>query len=337
MLMRRLLVLLVATFVAVGLIPAAASAASHDDIVASVLKAPITPDGDVAGAFTDFVITLDGSLDPTVPGRTLLAGKTIKVTLPDDFVNLGLPVGLPGVCTPSSFSCSTGVLLQGWPQNPIPPAPANYTLTLEGTHTIVYTATRDLEPFGAGINGPGIKQMHLILNGFVNPQPGRYDIKVEAETGPGGTLETGVGVARIRAKAKPSINVTSVFAGANTIFQETTVGSEVPFDWDFLVWGKRGTPAVGVEVRQVSAWRAKLVQGNQVIGNIMIRGPKGASGQSISSQGPSTLINGPVLLLPTGRLTLDFVAGNVPGTYVTTLRMNSGNTIEMYVEATPTP
>ena len=58
-------------------------------IVTSVRNAPVVPDGTVAGAQTDFVITLDTSLDPAVPGRELPALHTIKVTLPEGFVNTG--------------------------------------------------------------------------------------------------------------------------------------------------------------------------------------------------------------------------------------------------------
>ena len=40
-------------------------------IVASIEKAPVVADGDVSGKPTDYVITLDGSLDPYVTGRGL--------------------------------------------------------------------------------------------------------------------------------------------------------------------------------------------------------------------------------------------------------------------------
>ena len=46
-----------------------------------IVKAPIVPDGDVAGADTDFGINLDISLDPNVAGRTLLAEKSIKIVI----------------------------------------------------------------------------------------------------------------------------------------------------------------------------------------------------------------------------------------------------------------
>ena len=52
-------------------ISAAASGPSASGIVGSVVKAPISPDGDVAGALTDFVINLAGDMDPSVPGRVL--------------------------------------------------------------------------------------------------------------------------------------------------------------------------------------------------------------------------------------------------------------------------
>lgn len=308
-------------------------------IVASVVNAPIDPVGDVTGERTDFVVNLDTSLDPEVPGRALMAGDTIKVTLPDDFVNLGGPITNPGPtgCLPAAGTCGTGVLLQGWPQNPIPPSPANYTLSLEGTHTIVYTATRNLVPGDLTLNGPGIKQMHLILTNFVNPKPGRYEFHVAAETGPGGALETGVGVVHVRPRPRASINVTSVFAGAppfaNTIYQTTATGSPTPFNWDFLVWDRRGEPAVGVTVHQVSSRHAHLEQGGRVIGQISIDAPHDASDQMISG-GPSVPFNAPVKGLPTGRLTVQFTAGDKAGLYTTTLRMNNGTSVTMYVTAT---
>ncbi|MDX2343826.1 MAG: hypothetical protein QNL12_08890, partial [Acidimicrobiia bacterium] len=231
-------------------------------------------------------------------------------------------------------TCGTGVLLQGWPQNPIPPSPANYTVSLEGTHTIVFTATRDLLPGDPTLNGPGIKQMHLILTNYVNPHPGRYEFRVEAQTGPGGATETGIGVVRVRPKPRASINVTSVFAGpppfANTIYQDTAVGSPAPLEWNFLVWDRRGVPALGVTVHQVNDNHAQLKQGKKVIGQISIEAPAGAAGQSVSG-GPSVLFNAPVKSLETGRLTVQFTAGDKPGLYTTTLRMNNGTEVMMYV------
>ena len=62
-----------------------------------------------------------------------------------------------------------------------------YTLEMDGTHTFVLTATQDLDPGTT----PGIKQVHLMAPGFINPSPAEHFITVESETGPGGALETG--------------------------------------------------------------------------------------------------------------------------------------------------
>lgn len=323
----------VAALVTGGAAPALAGV--DTGIVAGVAKAPITPDGDVAGAATDLVVTLDTSLDPTVPGRTLLAGKTVKVTLPDDFVNLGGPVlnpGPPPACPPPAGTCSTGVLLQGWPQHPIPPSPLNYTVGVEGTNTIVYTATKDLVP--APPAEPGLKQMHLILQNFVNPGPGRYEFVVEAETGPGGAVETGVAVVHVRPKPRASINVTSAFnAGTpNTIYQQTAPGATVPLNYDFFLWDRKGDPAVGVEIRPVNDKHAVLVRGRRVVGQVTIEAPSGASGQQVSSLGPSTPIVAPVLNLDAARLTAQFTAGDKSGRYTTTFRMNNGTSVQMFVD-----
>ena len=55
--------------------PATASGPSSSGIVGSVVKAPISPDGDVAGAVTDFVINLAVDMDPSAPGRVLRMGE----------------------------------------------------------------------------------------------------------------------------------------------------------------------------------------------------------------------------------------------------------------------
>jgi hypothetical protein len=46
------------------------------------------------------------------------------------------------------------------------------------------------------------------------------------------------------------------------------------------------------------------------------------------------LINAPVKGIDTGRLTVQFTAGDQPGLYATTLRMNNGTEVTMYVTAT---
>ncbi len=102
----------------------ASTTALADGVVSSVVKAPITPNGNVAGAPTDLVIDLDRRLDPAFLGRPLLAGCSVEVTLPDAFEWTGLPVQdvFTAGCAPGApFECTTGIFLQGWPQHPILP------------------------------------------------------------------------------------------------------------------------------------------------------------------------------------------------------------------------
>ena len=101
---RIVLPALIAIIISTLALSPASAGGNHGGIVSSVDNAPIVPAGTTAGSATDFVITLDTSLDPSVPGRTLLAGDTVKVTLPDAFINSDLvpqiqQVGSPG-CVP---------------------------------------------------------------------------------------------------------------------------------------------------------------------------------------------------------------------------------------------
>lgn len=332
---------------------------NHGGIVSSVDKAPIVPAGTTVGNTTDFVITLDTSLDPSVPGRTLLAGGTVKVTLPDAFVNSGLvpiqQVGTPGCVpnTPDLLQCNTAVFLQGWPQHPV--GPPKYSLSLEGTNTVVFTANVDLIPNPPA--EPGIKQMHLILNSFTNPHPGRYEILVEAETGAGGAVETGVGKVHILPKPKASINVTSAFVPGtpNRIYQETGIEELTPLPYDFLLWDKKGDPFVGVEIVPVDGGKhgkhgkhgksgkhghgpkstkslaAKMVHEGRTVGKVFIERPAGATGYGVFTDVPSVLINSPISTAPTGRMTAFFHTGSEAGDYTLTFSINGGNSVQMFV------
>ena len=331
-------------FAILALLTLASSAALADGSVVSVAKAPITPDGNVAGAPTDLVIDLDTSLDPAFLGRALPAGCSVRVTLPGDFENTGLPAQdvFSENCAPGNFRCITGVFLQGWPQHPIlphfPPVPlgpaTEYALTLDGSHTLVFTALMDLVvPNPNPAPGPGLKQIHLI-SGFVNPKrPGFYPVQVEFEAGAGCTAESGVANVHIVPKIRPSVQVTSVFnmGAPNTIYQQTTALNDVPYAWDFLLWDRRGGPMEGVTVEMVNSELALLKQGNRAVGNIRIHVPTGAEGQSLSG-GPSVVILAPLKGVPTARLTVQFTAGSAPGRYTTTVKMQGGNALKMFVD-----
>jgi hypothetical protein len=319
------------------------AAVTNEGIVRSIVKAPVVSDGTTAGRITDFVINLEVPLQPNLPGLTLLEGNQIRVTLPEEIVfdnEADFPIKGAGEenCAPGNLQCSTAVLLQGWPQNPIRPPFQNYSLSYDAdTNTLVFTALQDLIPDPP--LEPGIKQIHLILNGFTNPaEPGSYPIEVTAEVGPEGAEEQGVGILEVLAESRPSINVTSAFNGEasyrpNTIYQMANPGELSAFPYDFLLWGEDGEPLEGVTIEALNARHSQLVQGEEVIGHIYIDGPAQAEGHQIAATAGSTIINSPVTGFETGRLNVCFKAGTVPGDYVVTLKLNGGNTVRLFVEA----
>ena len=322
---------------ALGVFGAGVSAQSDgmsEGIVSSVVKAPIIADGDAAGAPTDIVISFNTDLDPSVEGRTLLAGNTVRITLPEAFESAGLPADVPTACATFEGECNTGGFLQGWPQRPLPLTAEFFTVEMDGTHSLVFTAVQDLGPSAT----PGIKQMHLFLLGFTNPEAGDYAIEVEAQTGPDGEVETGTAVLTIHPEIRPSINVTSIFAkddpdapNGNTIYQSAAPGEATPFAWDFLLWGADGNGIVGAELVQGDDAGGDIVMGEQVIGSFSIDAPDGATGQTVTG-GPSVEAAAPVSGYETGRMTAQFTAGDTAGTYVTTFEMDGGNSLQMHVE-----
>jgi hypothetical protein len=320
---------------------ASAAAGGNSGIVSSVIKAPVTSDGNVAGARTDLVINLDVDMNPAVDGRSLLAGRTIKITLPDDFIQADPPLPFQTAiaeCVPSVKPpvCNTGVLLQGWPQRPIPPT--FYTISLEGTHTVVFTANQDLIP-NTGPILAGIKQMHLLLSGYFNPKPGMYDIAVEAETGPGGAVEYGVGRVHILPNPAPSVNVTSVFNPPppfpNSIYQTTTVGTPTLLSFDLLMWDKNGDPLVGAVLEEKNPGHSLLrLDGKATVGHVRIDTPPGASGYGVTATGPSSFLpSAPVFGNPAGLMSFFFEAEQ-SGDYVITYSLNGGNEVKMFVTVT---
>lgn len=311
-------------------------------LVNSIVKAPVTPNGDVAGAPTDFVINLNTSLDPSVPGRTLAAGRTVKVILPDSFQaaqdlpflqvfgpNCTVPLEVPQI------TCNTAVFLQGWPQHPV--APASYALSLEGSSTVVFTAKTDIT--AAPPLDPGIKQIHLLLLGFKNPDPGDYPIEVQAQTGPGGSVESGVAYLHIRSAPRPSINVTSNLfapAGLNAVYQTTSVNKETARPFDFLLWDRNGQPIEGVTISSPDSGEDStglILKGNDVIGLVYVEAPPGATDWRISPMSPSSRVGSPVTGLPAASLRAAFLAGSVPGDYTVTFTLAGGNSATMFVSA----
>ena len=355
-----------------------ASGAHAAGIVASIEKAPVIADGDVAGMPTDFVITFDGSLDPNVAGRTLAAGDVIKVIFPPEFdlgsVNpayplLDAPTPLPPVmplqdndCVPAFLTCSTAVILRGWPQDPYFPPALFHTLSIDAAeNALIFTAVQDLG--AAPPANPGIKQLHLILNGITNPQPGNYRIRVEAQTGPGGAWESGTGTFKVVPRTRPSINITSVFVRATSgmlgapacgpgtnppnpfspVHQSTATSAPAPYPWTLLLWGAGNEALTDVSLQWTNPDHARLLRGGRTIGHLHIDAPVGASGYGIvfNPLGCGTLLPGAPVIAGTpgigpqavGRMDMVFVAGDTAGEYRTTISLNNGNAVEMTVVA----
>lgn len=346
-------------FYVIVLLFSAGSTVYAAGLVDSIVKAPVSPDGDVAGAATDFVINLDVDMDPAVPGKTLPMGYSIKVVLPTSFVLANADTHPMADlfsaedCVPGNLRCSTAVMLHGWPQHPIlpsaPPGKAiQYTFTHETeTNTLVYSAVVDID--GVPLPGPGIKQLHLILLGFVNPDDaGAYPVDVSIVDGNGKVLESGSGEFVIRPEIGPSINITSVFVpgdineggppNPNTIYQKTRPNSAIDMPWDFLLWDADGAAYVGVGIVQTDDQGGRLVHGGSDIGRFSIEAPAAASGQSVTA-GPSVALPGTPVIgksfdepIPAGRLTASFRAGSAAGRYITRFELNDGNSATMVVD-----
>lgn len=325
------------------------------DLVGSISKGPITPDGNVAGGPTGLLINLEGSLDPGIEGRTLLQGSTIEFQLPAGFVSTGtLPIAdafSSPTCGPNNFECSTVVMLQGWPQHPILPSvpmdegprSPQYSLTHEASsNTFTITANVDVTP-GLAVPGPGIKGLVLVLNGFENPAAGTYDIPVTAETGPNGEVETGVGQITILPAIERSIHVSSQFnpGTPNTIFQTALPGERTELAHDFLMWESDGSPLLGVEIAPTAdPALSLLMQNGQQVGTVSVNGPEGASGFSVFTESASSLASS-VNPAEAGRLTSIFQAGQTQGDYDITYTLSDGALAQMsatmYVTVVPEP
>ena len=325
-------------------------APTEPNLVASIEKAPITPDGNVAGRATDLVIHFDVTPDPAVPGRALKAGRSLRVTLPDGFENTGgrplLEYASDPRCGPQKLDCNTAALLQGWPQNPV--AFRKVALSFDGPRTLVLTAREDIGP--ASEHAPGIKGVHLLLSGFRNPAPGLYPVRVEAETGPGGALERGVGEVEIVAAPRRSINITSVFdqplslpkttppTRASTLHQVAAPGSAVPIPWNFLVWDTAGEAMVGATLVPDDARSDRyILRRNGIdVGVATIDAPRAARGQRLIVEQPAAAIKAPISFVPTARLRVQFITGDLPGDYVVTFALDGGNAVQMRVRV-PAP
>ena len=322
--MKKLLAIVVALLM-IGLVPTTASAKeSTRDLELSVSRAPVAPDGTTAGAPLDFVVTF-ADPDPAVDGVGLKKGATITLKLDKAFDMSG---------NQGSPAPSPVIILQGWPQSPRVPFP--YTTDIVG-NTIILTMVED---WAVGAFGPGPKAVHLALLDSTNPKrAGRYKVDLAIKPDPG-SKKTLRGHDRVKIihKVRPSVNVISLFSGPpgppppffNPLFQDVALGDSGRQVGMYL-WEKGGAAALGVDIKMVSPWLARLVQDNHVVGWVQIRPPKGAFAHSLVSTGPS--VEGPAFVtgVPTGILVSQFTPDPaVPGDYKVTFKMKRGNSQTMH-------
>ena len=325
----RLLVVMAIVMAVGAVVPVVAVGAAGGVLDVSVAKAPPAPDGTNAGAVTDLVVTF-ADPDPAVPGIGIKQGGTIRVALPDGFVNTGLPVvgigGQPGCAPPVVQGCSTAVVLQGWPQSALIPA-VSYEAA---TNTFVLTALADWMP--GGIAAPGPKQVHLIAFGFVNPQrPGNHRVDVTIQPEPNDPATTaGTGTVHILANPQATILPNSQANPGppfpNTLYQQVTAGDE-SLTMRFFMWDRDQAPIVGADIVMNGRVGDIVDADGRRIGQVRVSPPPGASDYSIITDGPSVQAPAFVSGLPTGALKVRLQTDpTATGDYEVTFRLINGNT-----------
>jgi hypothetical protein len=173
---------------------------------------------------------------------------------------------------------------------------------------------------------------------------GRYNVNLRIKPDPSSKKSLrGYGQVKIIYKVRPSINVVSLFSGPpgppppffNPLFQDVTLG-ESGRQVGMYVWDRTGAAAVGVDIKMESPWLARLVQGGDVVGWVVIDPPRGAFGHSLLSTRPS--VEGPAFVTgaPTGVLVSQFTPDPaVAGEYIVKFKMRDGNSQTMHYHVSP--
>lgn len=317
--------------------------ASNTDLQLSVFKAPIAPDGTTAGAVTDFVVEFRNN-NPEVPGIGLKKGGTVNITLPPEFkfVDSGKPVlktTSSKTCGPPLIStCSSAVLLQGWPQSLIPPFP-DVSHDVD-TNTLSLTVGKDW--MSAGSAAPGPKQIHFMGFGFRNPeQAGDYSLKIVIHPDPASSnvIQGDVMVA-IVANTVATISPISLSNGkppppfANTLYQNVAAG-DTSLKLAFYLWDKTKHAIVGADIVMDEPSTGRLVGADSnVLGNINMSTPAGAKTHKLVTTGPSKLAKAFLTGLDTGHLVAELETDpSVSGEYKIVFSLNNGNSVTHTITA----
>lgn len=232
------------------------------------------------------------------------------------------------------------MLVQGWPQSPVPPFP---DVTWEAdTNTFELTAGADwpADPPTA----PGPKVLHLTALGFRNPdQPGRYPVTLEIRPDPESSQTyTAQTTVRITRTTPPFISVLSTVNGTppppfpNAIYQ-TVARDGGPLELlthGLYLWGRDSTPLVGVRVEMRTRRSGLLVDGDgRRVGVVRIRAPRGATDVTLTSDA-SVVTPAAITGVPTALMRADLSPDpDVAGDYEVRFRLFGGNTQRPFVTA----
>ena len=206
-------------------------------------------------------------------------------------------------------------------------------------NTVTFILTGDYLP---GMFGPGPKQAHLLLRGFENPKPGKYEIPITIKPDPLSLeIMSGIGDVIIIPKPRPSIHAVSVFSGPpgppppffNPIYQEVVLGDAARRVGMYL-WDKDNEPFLDVDLQMDvdNPSHGLLVQNGSTVGQVWIDAPSGANNYILATEGPSVEVPTAVTGLPTGLLLVQFTPDvAVAGNYTLSFHLNNGNTQNLFV------
>jgi len=217
--MKQLIVLGVAS---IALLFSDVATSSAQDAPPSVTVAyqPMVSTGLAAKQPFEAWFVLDKSSDPTVPGYSVPAGATVRLTFPKEFTPLA---GSPHL---------EGALLHGWPHGAIP---VPFSVTQDKTDPRVVVVRIDQAIAIGPPERPGLKAIH-VRTGELNPAlPGDYPIAVQfIEAGPlSGTTNA---IAHITDKPVPNVAAyNQLHQSKDEDWQHVKPGMEAALPIDLLV------------------------------------------------------------------------------------------------------
>ena len=150
---------------------------------------------------------------------------------------------------------------------------------------------------------------------------------------------SGIGTVHIIPKARPSVNVVSLFSGPpgppppffNPLYQMVPKGA-LARQAGLYLWGKDSAPFLEVDLEMSNPTHGRLVKGRRTVGHVWISPPHGASGFALDSLGESTGVPAFVTGVPVGLLLVRFQPDpDVVGDYTIVVSMNNGNAQTMFV------